>query len=38
MVKDLREKEVITGERVTELIEEYSPHKKEENEKDGDNS
>ena len=27
MVKELREKEVITGERVTELIEEYSPHK-----------
>jgi cell division protease FtsH len=27
MVKELREKEVITGERVNELIDEYSPHK-----------
>jgi cell division protease FtsH len=28
MVKDLNEKEVISGERVNELIEQFSPHKK----------
>jgi cell division protease FtsH len=47
MVKDLREKEVISGDRVNELIEEYSTNKKdknnnkidgEESEKDGNNS
>jgi cell division protease FtsH len=38
MVQDLREKEVITGERVSELIEMYSPYKKEENEENRDNS
>ncbi len=47
MVKDLREKEVISGDRVNELIEEYSANKKdknnnkidgEESEKDGNNS
>jgi len=38
MVKELREKEVITGEEVTKLIEEYSPHKRIENEENRDNS
>ena len=33
MVKDLREKEVISGDRVNELIEEYSTNKKDKNNK-----
>jgi cell division protease FtsH len=40
MVKELHEKEVISGEEVTELIEKYSPHKqiKVEDEENRDNS